>query len=61
MDYKNNDFYQKTFGNYAKLVSKDGAKNFVPDPLLSEEKRQFVPINWSTYAETFGASSRNRT
>ena len=61
MNYENNDFYQRTFGTHAKLTSKDADKRFTVDPLYTLKKPEFKVMEWPTYAETFGAASRNRT
>ncbi|NBP01947.1 MAG: hypothetical protein EBU90_17770 [Proteobacteria bacterium] len=64
MTYKNNDYYEKTFGRHARCTSSTKGESFIP--LYNEHiNKEFKVMEWPTYAETFGklhgASSRNRT
>ena len=54
------DYYEKTLYRHAINTRQIDSEKFIPIYNDSID-REFKVIQWPTYAETFGAPSRNRT
>jgi hypothetical protein len=57
-----NTYYVRTFYRHALPIGTTENKNFTPmynD--ITKEYLEFVPIDWTSQGDLFGAPSRNRT